>query len=152
MTIRQINSNDLLEVESLANLVYPDCYYENFESFCSKINGYPKGCFVAEFDNKICGYIISFPFLIDQVFPLNTNFYSIADPNCFYIHDLCVSKDFHGKGVGKRLFETVAKNKETLSLVAVLNSENFWSKLGFEVVKKILYNDIPASHMIKKGS
>lgn len=152
MRFRKIRSKDLSNIEDLANLVYPSDYYESSESFRSKIEQFPTGCVLAKEGDRVCGYIVSFPFYLDQVFHLNCFYTKVKKPTCYYIHDLCVHPEFRGLGIAKTLFEKVCKkNKKAICLVSVLNSESFWGKLGFIVKQKITYHGFPAFYMCKEA-
>jgi ribosomal protein S18 acetylase RimI-like enzyme len=148
INIRHVKSNDYESIEDLGNTNYPDNYYESEETFISKIEGCREGCFVADVDGVV-GYIVSFPYTVGKPFPINSFFEPIDDPNCWYIHDLCVSKDFRKHGVGKALAEEVlSKSWNVVCLTAVCNSENFWNKLGFRSFFQINYNGKNANYMI----
>jgi formate hydrogenlyase subunit 6/NADH:ubiquinone oxidoreductase subunit I len=60
--IRPIQSSDFEEISDIGTNNYPDEYYESNESFISKVKVYSSGCFVCLLEEKICGYIISFPY------------------------------------------------------------------------------------------
>ena len=151
MKIRKITLEDLDKIEYLANLIYPIEYYETTDSFWSKIESHPNGCFLAEDKNLICGYIVSFPFILNEIFNLNCHYVKVDNPSCYYVHDLCVHPDFRGFGLAKSLFDKVCNNVNLpICLVSVLKSEGFWCKLGFTPEKKITYNNMPATYMVKE--
>lgn len=122
--------------------------YEKEESFKSKLEGCYEGCFVADLDG-IVGYIISFPYVIGESFPIDSFFEPIDDPNCWYIYDLCVAEDFRNKGIARDLAGKVIENSwNVVCLTAVQNSEGFWNKLGFRSFFKLNYCGDTADYMI----
>jgi len=145
--IRNILPNDYNNVCDLGTKSYPDNYYEGEESFISKIKGCYEGCLVADLDGVI-GYIISFPYFIGKPYPIDHFYETPEGANCWYIHDLCVSIDFRGKGIAKDLVKIILKRKEIFCLTAVLNSENFWNKMGFRSFFEIDYYGAKAKYMM----
>jgi ribosomal protein S18 acetylase RimI-like enzyme len=146
--IRRIKSSDYSEISNLANNSYPEYLFESEESFFSKLEKFPEGCFVADLDG-IIGYIISFPYIMGKYFPINSIFEIVEDPDCWYIHDLCVSKDFRKRGIGEDLTKEVLKNSwGVVCLTAVEGSSLFWHKMGFRSFFKVDYNGSKADYMI----
>lgn len=145
--IRNITPEDYYNVCDLGTKSYPNNYYEGEESFISKMQSCAEGCFVADVDG-IIGYIISFPYLIGKSCPIDCFFEPVDNPNCWYIHDLCVSEDFRNKGVAKNLVKTVLNNHNVFCLTSVMNSEDFWSKFGFRSFLEIDYYGKKSKYMI----
>lgn len=152
MILRKINKPDLLQINLLADSVYPENYFESPESFGSKIEGFPEGCLVAEIEKQIVGYVISFPSVINFVEPLNKFYKPQNEPNCHYIHDLCVNPEFRKKGVANSFLNILFKKFSTdFALVAVMGSSNFWEKFGFVFVQEIDYYNTTAHYMVRKN-
>lgn len=148
--IRHINSEDFDFIDNIGTSNYPINYYEGSESFRSKMVGYPEGCFVCEINKKIVGYIISFPYVLWEPYPINKNYEKTENSDCYYIHDICVDKKHRGKGYAMSLVDKVLKIKlNPKVLMSVLNSENFWEKFGFKRHKKIDYYGLNATYMVK---
>jgi len=146
--IRQANSKDFDFIDNIGTNSYPVNYYEGSESFRSKVIGYPEGCFVCEVNKEIVGYIISFPYILGKYYPINENYKNVEDPDCYYIHDLCVEKTHRGKGYGFALVEEVLKIRSNPKvLMSVLESENFWKRFGFESQKTVDYYGLKAVYM-----
>ena len=93
-------------------------YLEGKDPYIPEIPKY----YVAEENGETVGFMF-----------LNTNFYER-----FWIWDLMVKKAWQGKGVGKKLFETAAKDGKEIYIN--VNPENpamaFWDKLGFKTIRK----------------
>lgn len=146
--IRKIIPKDYEEIENIANESYSNNYYETESSLISKIENFPDGCLVADLDGVV-GYAISFPYYLGKSFPINTNYEIMEDPNCWYIHDLCVVKRFRKKGVAKMLAkEIIKKSWNVVALTAVQDSKSFWSKLGFLSFKVVNYCNEKADYML----
>ena len=118
VNIRHPKPNDYSEITDLDTEKK-----EKKETFISKIEGCYEGCFIAELDG-IIGYIISFPYAIGKKFPINNFFEPINDPNCWYIYDLCVSKDFRGKGIGTSLTKEVLENSWNVVCLTAMGDAN----------------------------
>lgn len=150
MIIRPIQSSDFEEISDIGINNYPDEYYESTESFISKAKGYLSGCFVCLLEEKICGYIISFPYFLNEYYPINFKYENFHNPNCYYIHDLCVLPEYRNKGVAKKLLDKASLHdyKKT-ALIAVCDSSSFWTKMNFTHNRTINYYGLPADYMIK---
>lgn len=148
VSIRPTKTSDHPAVSAIGTASYPDNYYEGDGSFESKMIGYPEGCFVADLDGVV-GYIISFPYLLGKPYPIDEYFVPVEDPNCYYIHDLCVAEEFRGKKIASRLAEKVLeKNWQVFGLIAVLGSGRFWSRFGFRGFAVIDYYGRKAEYML----
>ncbi len=148
LNIREISDNDYKDIEEIANQSYSNQYYESQKSLVSKIENFPLGSFVADLDGVV-GYIISFPYNLGEPFPINTEYNLVMDPDCWYIHDLCVINRFRNKGVGSQLVKKVLKESwNVVALTSVQNSINFWKKFGFLSFKTIKYCEGDSHYMI----
>jgi len=146
--IRPTKISDYPAVNAIGTASYPECYYEGDASFESKMMGYPDGSFVADLDGVV-GYVISFPYILGKPYPLDTAFKPVAWPDCYYIHDLCVLKEFRGNGIANKLAEQIlAKDWNVFALVSVAGSGKFWRKLGFRGFAAINYYGRKAEYML----
>ena len=72
-----------------------------------------------------------------------------------YIHDLCVSPEQRGRGIGRLLYDGMMESlgprkfKEIVA-VAVQDSAAFWQKCGFEIGAPYTYPGGAAGHVITK--
>jgi len=147
-TIRPVKISDYSAVNAIGTANYSSNYYEGAKSFESKMAGYPEGCFVADVDGVV-GYVISFPYVLGKPYPLNELFTPTPNPDCYYIHDVCVAPEFRGKGIAKQLAERVfAADWDILCLVAVQKSNAFWRKLGFRGFAALEYYGQKAEYML----
>lgn len=148
LKIRKINSKDYSDIENIANEGYEDNYFETKESFINKVESFPDGALAADLDGVV-GYSISFPYQLGVSFPINTNYEIIENPNCWYIHDVCVTKRFRKKGIATCLVKEILKESwNVVALTAVQESKNFWQKFGFLSFKELTYCGIKANYMV----
>jgi len=145
--IRHTKQNDYGDICELGTKSYPQHYYESEESFVSKIKNCYQGCLVADLDG-IIGYIVSFPYKVGKIFPINTFYEPIDNPNCWYIHGVCVSRDFRSMGVASSLINCIIDNNDVVCLTSVMDSENFWNRLGFKSFFDLDYCGSSAKYMI----
>ncbi len=146
--IRHTKPGDYAEICDLGTSNYSDNYYEGEDSFISKIKGCYEGCFVVDLDG-IIGYIISFPYVLGKSFPIDSFYEPVEESNCWYIYDVCVSKDFRNKGIAKNLINIILNNKSNVySLTSIQNSQKFWNKIGFRSFFNLEYCGVEASYMI----
>lgn len=146
--VKNIDSKDYESICELGTNVYPSNYYEDYESFISKIKNSYHGCLCAELDG-IIGYIISFPYFIGKSFPINEKYQIQDNFNCWYIHDICVAKDFRHFGIAKELVNSILNNKQkAFCLTSVLNSEKFWNQFGFKTFFTLKYCGAKANYMM----
>lgn len=109
--------------------------------YISMIKASPTTCFVAESTSgAVVGYAVSHPH--DSCIsppPLNLAVPSYADPRAsasLFVHDICVSPDQKGKGLGSRLMNYLLGNETSgrcVTLVAVRGAETLWGRFGFEI-------------------
>jgi predicted N-acetyltransferase YhbS len=149
ITIRLFQPADIAAVDEIGNAHYPANYYESRHAFESKINGYAEGCFVAEYAGEVVGYIIAVPWRKGISLHLNSVYSPPENPDCLYIHDICVKQQWREKGIAQKLVNAVftLNTWRDICLTAVLNSAGFWRQFGFEPIAQIEYCDAPAVYM-----
>ncbi|MEI7033353.1 GNAT family N-acetyltransferase [Streptomyces pratensis] len=109
---------------------------EGREALRSRAAASPETCFVLEAGGQAAGYVLALPYPADRYPDLrHSETAAFASPN-LHLHDLVVSLPYRGEGMARRLLDHVAGTAhslgyEQLSLVAVGDSERFWSSQGF---------------------
>lgn len=136
--IRLMQSADLRAVVRLQDHCYADQFYESAEVVAKRLMLYPQSCWVAYYQDKIWGYLFSYPSKLSHINPLGAEFGQYEQATCLYLHDMAVSPDARGQGVATALLENALSYAKTLglshlALVAVQNSATFWQQLGFEM-------------------
>ena len=150
--IRPILPEDADELARIGTVNYPAEYEESSAAFRSKIAGYPAGCWAAEVAGQLAGYVVSFPYQLNHVFPINTRYTQVGTPDCYYVHDLCVNRNWRGLGIATQLATAaLAHGWPVTALVAVLDSRPFWEKLGFVRVRELEYCGRPATYMTRRS-
>lgn len=146
--IRPAEARDLPAIDGLGTRSYPGNYYEGHASFAAKIIGNPETCWVATAHSYVVGYAISFPYVLGAPYPIDKIYAPIENPNCLYLHDVCVAATFRKLGIARRLVERVRGGDwPRAALVAVMGSQLFWEKLGFHEEGELDYYGLPASYM-----
>lgn len=148
VVLRAMRKDDVPSVSEIGTKSYKPCFYESDESFYSKWQGYPKGCWVIVVGKEVAGYAITFPYYAGEVFALNSIYTPFLYSDCHYFHDVCVSPSHRGKGYAKRLVRKVWNTSvHPKCLVAVNSSEKFWHQYGFKETRQIKYGQSKASYM-----
>ena len=148
--IRPARASDISAIGRLGAHVYPSNYYEDEESFISKVTRNLTTCWVAEVDSYIVAYLIAFPYVLNRPYPINAIYVSIENPDCLYIHDLCVSERFRNFGIARKLTEQVLNCEwNNVALVSVMRSKKFWENMGFTAVHQLDYCGLPGTYMVR---
>ena len=132
--------NGILRVQEEA---YTDVPPEEVNVLKSKWKASPETCFKFQSENKkIVGYLLAHSWNSDEPPKLFEELPKDSFGTILYLHDLAVSSRVRGMGVGKQLLKKLldtAKKKrfERILLVAVQNSEGYWSSLGFSEIPNI---------------
>ncbi|MDB5473618.1 MAG: family N-acetyltransferase [Devosia sp.] len=136
---RALTTLDLPVVEAIAAQVHP-ALPEETAIFAERQRLYPDGARLFELDGKPAGYLLSHPWHLRAIPPLNGLLGAIPpDADTFHVHDLALLNPARGTGaaamiVGEILRHARAKGFASISLVAVTGSAPFWHKHGFRVV------------------
>lgn len=131
-----MDAADLERVLEIAESVHPD-YPEDLAVFANRLVLFPAGCMCLEHDDRVVGYLISHPAVLNDPPELNTVLPALpASADCYYIHDLALLAQTRGSGSGGQgalLAAEVAMSYgfDRIGLVAVNNSTAFWNACGF---------------------
>jgi ribosomal protein S18 acetylase RimI-like enzyme len=134
---------DLPDVVQIQSRAHAKNLHESTDVFKHKLSIFKEGCFVAQCNFCICGYLFSHPWITECAVPLNS-VYSLPDfCNTFYIHDCCVDPAFQKKGIGLQLFTESKKiactyNYRSLQLISINGMQKYWMKMGFTTVDSAL--------------
>lgn len=149
--VRPVCVADIPAIDGMGTCSYPENYFESRASFESKIVKNLETCWVATVDDYLAGYVVSFPYVFGAPYPINHMYTAIENPNCLYLHDLCVSPLWRKLGVGHSLAQKVLTTRwDAVALTSVMGSQSFWTKLGFVVAHELDYYGLPASYMVWK--
>lgn len=137
--------------------IYPQPFWESNESYRRRIEQFPEGYWACvNKDDKILGYAFCHPWRLDSVVPLDCRDFSLPEsPDCFYVHDIAVLPRCRRKGIAKSFLDMailLAKKHgfDSIHGVAVMGSEEYWSKHGFKVTVEIEYGKDQKGKLIVK--
>jgi len=123
----------------LQSEVYHQIEPESLATLKSKWTSTPSCCFVYRSEGKVLAYLLAHAW-DSQVPPkLFQPLPSTTHGRYLFLHDLSVSRQLSGFGVGTKMVNHLldvakAEGFEEISLVAIQNSVPFWSRMGFQVV------------------
>jgi len=149
-TFERMKLEDVQVASDLADSIYPLSLHEPSESFQSRFDLYPEGAHVIRLNAEVVGYCFFHPIEEDlQVVPLGTVFTSFPKSTMAYAHDMAIAMSHRRKGLGTSFVDYVLKQMEAQDFkecrgVAVMNSESFWRKCGFDVNEALDYHGVPA--------
>lgn len=139
LIIRLMQATDLPAVVKLQDRCYSAELFEPAELVKRRYLAFADSCWVATYQDKLWGYLFSYPSMLGKVNPLAEDFAEVADADCLYLHDMAVSSDARGQGVAKQLLAAAEQHAlqqalQNLTLVAVQNSASYWLQHGFSPV------------------
>lgn len=102
----------------------------------SKWQSAPETCFVCRMENKVVAYLLAHGWSGEILPKLHQVMVGPLDSERLLIHDLVVSPQQAGHGIGSRLvlhtIETAREHRyRQATLVAVQGASPFWAKMGF---------------------
>lgn len=139
LLIRLMQSADLPAVIKLQDRCYAAELFEPAEVVVNRFKNCTETCWVALYQDKLWGYLFTYPSTVGKIGALAEDFQPLADADCLYLHDMAVSSDARGQGVARALLQqaeqyALAKQFNSLALVAVQNSSSYWQQQGFVAV------------------
>lgn len=132
-----MSEEDISGILAIQKACYAESKLESRESFQQKLFVSPSTCFVAQHEHDLAGYLVAIPRMLNDLPQLNcSRVERVFQPDCLYLHDLAVSPEHHGVGVGSALVDGFFRSLKTLgvqyaALVAVQNAESYWARYGF---------------------
>ena len=142
--VRQLTARDFDTVDRIQRSAYSPDFLEDLAVFADKFARYPDGCWVAEVDGQVVGYLFSHPGHFSAPPGLNKLLEDQAGPpDCYFIHDVAVHPAQRGIGVAQLLVaaafaHAAARGFPGIALVAVQNSRGFWERRGFRLVSEAM--------------
>jgi GNAT superfamily N-acetyltransferase len=131
-----MTEHDLDGVLAVQAACYPPSMQEPAAVVLARLRAAPGTALVAGDPRGICAYVFAYPSKLGRITPLNAGFAPAPDADTLYVHDLAVHPRAHGRGLGRRLAQTLFAAARGLglghgALVAVLDARPFWENLGF---------------------
>lgn len=131
------NWNNILEIQGEA---YQEVGLEDVEVLKSKVAASPDTCFVSVSEKGVVlGYLLAHPWSGAQPPKLFEPLPCIEASEYLYLHDMAVSAQSKGQGIGRSMFEALFKvalrmGANKIRLVAVQGSGDFWALFGFREI------------------
>ncbi len=142
---------DLESVNKIAQQIHPGLP-ERPEVFEEKICIFPEGCRKLISKDKIVGYGISHPWILNSIPPLDEFLKKIPPkPECIYVHDIAILPEARGKGASAQFIDYAKKLAAQIGLshlagVSVYGTMVLWSRFGFKIVESADLNKKLASY------
>lgn len=138
--LRAMREADAAAVLALQQAAYPASHHESWAVLGRKLALWPAGCWVAEDESGLLGYLFSHPGRLDAPPLLHAELSLPAQPDAYAIHDLALHPRARGRGLAGQLVacalqQAQAAGLDALSLVAVQGSAGFWARFGFVAVQ-----------------
>lgn len=143
MSIAVISEKSWQGILQVQKEAYTDIPHEEVDVLKSKWKASPETCFVyQDSDNKVLGYLLAHPWNSDEPPKLFETLPENSAGDTLYLHDLAVSSNARGIGVGRKLSNKlleIAKLKKfrRVRLVAVQGSEDYWFNFGFREINNV---------------
>jgi GNAT superfamily N-acetyltransferase len=135
---RTLTGYDMPAVEQIAATVHPD-FFESLDVLAERQRLYFHGAYLLEINERPAGYVLSHPWRLGDLPPLNTLLGDLPpEADTYYIHDLALLPVARRVGAASFITEALAKHARahsfpTMSLVAVNSSQGFWERHAFAV-------------------
>ena len=154
INIREMRQEDLAAVYAVQLSAFPSNFIEPLSMFEEILHHYDEASYVAEFDGRVVGYILGHP-ADEGRDDFDKGSWAIrGDEESLYLHDLCLNPDYQGQGVARTLFERVEARAKFLEFkqligISVQDTQSFWIKMGFKMVRPYSYNGEDGTFMVK---
>ncbi len=158
---RAMTGYDLAAVTDIAGVVHP-AFFEAPEVLAERRQLYHHGAYLLEVNERPAGYVLSHPWTLGAVPPLNAPLGALpAAADSYYLHDLALLPVARRIGAASFIVDALAKHAAahgfaTMSLVAVNGSQGFWERHGFAVEErpdladKLLSYEPAARYMVRR--
>lgn len=148
---RTANENDIKDIMNIEISSFREDICEKEEVFLERMNIFPEGFFIMEYDRKIIGYLCSEiweykEWVEEEDFTLGHSIEKYHNQNGseLYISSMGILVNFRGIGMGKLMFEEflrfMIRTKKSLKSVILIVSENWenarriYSNNGFKEI------------------
>ncbi|WP_165311248.1 GNAT family N-acetyltransferase [Vibrio ziniensis] len=142
MSIKLVDETTWSGILKVQSEVYLQVEPESIDVLKSKWYQSPDCCFVCQEDNNVLGYLLAHswnkevPPKLFQPLPEQSD----MSGSILFLHDLAISNQVAGKGVGAKMVSyllnvAIRLKFEQIRLVAVQGSSLFWEKMGFTEIK-----------------
>lgn len=139
MPVTSLNESSWSDVHAIQRAAYTELLHEDVDVLKSKWLASPETCFQFQDDSgKTVSYFLTHPWHLNSAPKLHDVIPEDCSGQQLFLHDLAVSPDVAGQGIGKQMVEAFFERAKALGysrfmLVAVQGSVPFWSRYGFQV-------------------
>lgn len=134
-----MKAQDLNSVQAIAATVHPE-FPEEPSMFEERLRLHAPGCMVLESDGVMHGYLLSHPWVANDIPKLNQPLGELPTrPETYYLHDIALLPSARGQGAARHAVHLIAEHAaaiglHTISLCAVNGAAAFWESVGFSAV------------------
>ena len=138
--IRQIQESDWPAIVSIQSEVYTTVEPETEQVLRSKVRLGKQFCrVITDSSEMVVGYCLAHPW-DEHPIVLDTIYHEIRDSQLLYIHDLAISPQHKGKGLGQMVVESLisaakAHSLNSIKIIALRQALSFWEKVNFHSKK-----------------
>lgn len=146
--LRPMTAVDLPAATAIQNAVYAPLYHEDAAVLGGRITAAPTCCWGAFSDGALVAYILSHPWPLGAPPAIGESLGPCPAGDNWFIHDLAITPQARGIGLGRALVAKAAQAARDLGLsqgdlVAVQGASTFWAGLGY-VAPQTLTTDLAA--------
>jgi len=134
---RPMRANDLDGVVAVAASAFPG-HFESRACFEERLRLFPQGCFALAATDTVKGYLITYPWPLGAIPPLNSLIGKLPERrDALYLHDLALHPDMRGQGQVRPILERLVRDTRAMgipaiALVSVNDTAAFWQAMGFQ--------------------
>lgn len=140
---RPMKKEDLPQVMDVQKKTFGADLCEDYEVFLNRFDVFGQYFKVVMADDEVVGYMVCFPWKLGES-PVNNQKFPDVLPkfDCFYLHDIALLKSQQGRGLAQKLISYAFQSAlelghQSLSLVSVKQSGDYWDKRGFTPLDNI---------------
>jgi GNAT superfamily N-acetyltransferase len=135
-SLRPLKIADLAAATTLQQQVYRPLYHEVCEVLASRVAVAPTCCLGAFREGELAAYILSHPWPAGEPPAIGVSLAAPSQGDNWFVHDLAISPQARGLGLGRALVAAAARAARDLGLtrgdlIAVQDAAPFWEKLGY---------------------
>ena len=136
ITIRSFVQGDLAAALALQAASYPVFLREGAEAFASRLSVPASYCLAAMRGGKLAAYLLAHGWTAEEPPAVGTILEAESAGEILYIHDLAVSSEERGSGLGRYLVDQALDlarrdGLRRAELIAVEGAAAYWRALGF---------------------
>jgi GNAT superfamily N-acetyltransferase len=136
LVIRRLEHDDLAAALALQAASYPAFLREGSEAFASRLTAAASYCLAAMRGEALVAYLLAHGWASEAPPPVGTVIAADGPGEVLYVHDLAVSSDERGSGLGRQLighaFDLARRDGfRRAELIAVEGAAGYWRSLGF---------------------